>query len=68
MIHKFCENHLTALYEAIKEGSIADIERLEHELTRSEECVACAYALKAEGEAKKVLLDYLRGQGFKVEG
>lgn len=47
---------------------MADIEQIEHELTRSEECVVCAYALKAEGEAKKVLLAYLKSEGFKVEG
>lgn len=64
MVHKFCQNHLSALYEAIKEGSVSDIEKIEHELTRSEECVACAYALKAQGEAKEELLKYLASEGF----
>ena len=67
MVHKFCESHLAELYEAIKEGRIGDIERIEHELSKSEECVACAYALKAEGEAKTALLTYLKSEGFRVE-
>jgi len=67
MLHKFCENHLGQLYEAIKTGNIADIEKIEHELSPIEECVACAYALKARGEAREVLIEYLKSQGITVE-
>ncbi len=67
MVHKFCENHLTALYDAIKINDIAGIEKIEHELTVEEECVACAYTFKSKGEAKYELLSYLKGQGFEVE-
>ncbi|OGD85219.1 hypothetical protein A2164_01665 [Candidatus Curtissbacteria bacterium RBG_13_35_7] len=67
MIHKFCKNHLDELYDVIKAGKISDIEKIEHKLTHIEECVACAYALKAKGEAKEVLAQYLKSRGFKVE-
>jgi hypothetical protein len=67
MVHKFCENHLTELYEAIKAGKIAETKKIEHELSKSEECVACAYALKARGEVKTVLLEYLKNEGLSVE-
>jgi hypothetical protein len=67
MVHKFCEDHLTELYEAIKAGKIAETKKIEHELSKSEECVACAYALKAKGEVKTVLLEYLKNEGFTVE-
>lgn len=67
MVHKFCENHLSQLYEAIKAGDILNIEKIEHELSPIEECVACAYALKAKGTARQILLEYLESQGFKVE-
>ena len=67
MIHKFCENHLSQLYEAIKAGDIADIEKIEHELSPIEECVACAYALKARGTAREILMDYLKTEGFAVD-
>jgi len=68
MVHKFCENHLGELYEAIKAGRIGEIEKIEHELSPSEECVACAYALKAHGLAKEVLFEYLRSEGLAIEG
>jgi len=67
MSYKFCQNHLTELYEAMKRGDLAGIEEIEHELSQEEECVACAYALKAKGEAKKELLEFLRSEGFAVE-
>src|SRR3989338_6566952 len=67
MIHKFCENHLVELYEAIKADEIGEIKKIEHELSPSEECVACAYAFKAKGEAREVLGEYLRSEGFAVE-
>ena len=67
MVHKFCQNHLTELYEAVKRGDIAQIKTVEHELSQEEECVACTYALRAEGEAKDVLLQYLKKEGFSHE-
>ncbi|OGD85949.1 hypothetical protein A2Z23_01775 [Candidatus Curtissbacteria bacterium RBG_16_39_7] len=67
MAYKFCQNHLTELYEAIKQGNVAEIEKVEHELSSEEECVACAYALKAKGEAKRELLRFLKSEGFSVE-
>jgi hypothetical protein len=67
MAYKLCQNHLTELYEAIKRGDIGEIEEVEHELSSQEECVACAYALKAKGEAKKELLGFLKSEGFAVE-
>ena len=67
MIHKLCQNHLTELYEAIRREDIAQIKTVEHELSQEEECVACTYALRAEGQAKDVLLQYLKKDGFSLE-
>src|SRR3989344_8238077 len=67
MVHKFCENHLTALYDAIKINDVQGIEKIEHKLTVEEECVACAYTFKSKGEAKFELMSYLQSQGFYVE-
>ena len=67
MIHQFCENHLVELYEAIKAGRIGDVERIEIS-SPSEECVACAYALKAKGEIREVLLEYLKSEGIAAGG
>ena len=67
MIHKFCRNHLGELYEAVKRGDIAQIKTVEHELSKEEECVACTYALRAKGEAKDILLQYLEKEGFSLE-
>lgn len=67
MAYKFCENHLAELYEAIKTNNISELEKIEHELSSQEECIACAYALKAQGEAKQVLFKFLKGEGLLVE-
>ena len=67
MIHKFCEDHLVELYEVIKADKIGEIKKIEHGLSPSEECVACAYALRAKGEAKEVLGEYFKSEGFAVE-
>ena len=67
MVHKFCQNHLTELYEAIRREDIAQIKTVEHELSQEEECVACTYALKARGKAKDALLQYLKKEGFSLE-
>lgn len=63
---RVCENHLTAFYEAIQAGDIALMDRLEHELTPAEECVACAYLLKTQGSVHDALASYLSVQGFAV--
>ena len=47
---------------------VGEIEKIEHELSESEECVACAYALKAKGVAKEILMEYLASEGFAIEG
>jgi hypothetical protein len=66
MAYKFCQNHPFQLYEAIREGNIGEIEKIEHVFSSQEECVACAYVLKAKGEAKRELLGFLKSQGFAV--
>lgn len=68
MVHKFCRNHLTELYEALRVGDIVEIEKIEHQLSPAEECVACAYAFRAKGTAREVLLAYLQSEGFAVSG
>ena len=67
MIYKFCENHLADLYEAIKNEDLAETEKVEHQLTIEEECVACAYSFKAKGSVKGELLSYLKSQGFELD-
>ena len=67
MTYKFCENHLAELYEAMKQNNIPELEKIEHELSQGEECVACTYAFKAKGEAKGILLAFLKNEGFQVE-
>ncbi|MBI4099407.1 hypothetical protein HY440_00195 [Candidatus Microgenomates bacterium] len=66
MKYKFCQNHLIDLYEAIKHDDAGEVESVEHELSKSEECVACAYAFKARGEAKEVLVEFLKEEGFQL--
>lgn len=67
MVHKFCDNHLADLYDAIKSDNIPELEKVEHELTSQEECVACTYAFKAKGSTKEVLLSYLKSEGLGVD-
>lgn len=62
-----CENHLPEFFDAIKEGNLNLIKQLEHELTPSEECVACAYVFKTNGTVREALVDYLSKDGFEVE-
>jgi hypothetical protein len=64
---KLCNEHLTHLYDAIIRGDIKSVYRLEHELTTEEECVACAYALKADGHVREILDTFLQHEGFAVE-
>lgn len=67
MLYKFCENHLADLYDAIKNNNIEEAQKVEHELTVQEECVACAYTFKAKGEVRNELLSFLKTEGFEVE-
>lgn len=62
-----CHNHLSELFEAIQRGDIVTIEKLEHELTYEEECVACGYLLRARGSVRDALIHFLKEEGFLVE-
>lgn len=61
---RLCQNHLAQFYEAVKRGDLKVVERIEHELTPAEECVACAYLFKAKGATKKELERFLIKEGF----
>ncbi|MBI3486046.1 hypothetical protein HY025_03840 [Candidatus Daviesbacteria bacterium] len=54
-----CQNHLPALYEALKNGNLLEAEKIEHELTPSERCVACAYIFKTNISIKAAFEDFL---------
>ena len=62
-----CQNHLGEFFEAIKEGNLSLVEKLEHNLTPSEECVACAYVFKTNGTVREALANYLNKDGFEIE-
>lgn len=62
-----CNEHLTQLYAAIERGDIQRVRHLTHVLTTTEECVACAYALKAHGQVQVELKRFLKNEGFAVE-
>lgn len=62
-----CQNHLTALYEALKRDDTKAVGEIEHHLTQAEQCVACAYVLKFNDGAEEALSRYLNEQGFAVE-
>lgn len=62
-----CENHLSEFYEAVKEGNMPLIEKLEHELTEEEKCVACAYVFKTNGTVKEALEDFFRTDGLSAD-
>ncbi len=61
-----CSDHLPKLWEALKENNIQDLKKIEHELTPSEKCVACAYLLKTDGPVKNAFYDYLHKSGIKT--
>ncbi len=63
---KLCNEHLQALFRALERGDVASVYQIEHELTPEEECVACAYALRAHGAVRQVLDTFLRKEGFLV--
>ncbi len=61
---KVCSNHLPDFYEALKEGNLENVRRFEHTLTPSEQCVACAYILKAHNEqTREEAEQYLAREG-----
>jgi len=62
-----CNHHLQELYAAIEQNDLNSIYALEHTLTQAEECVVCAYALKAKGEVRTALDLFLRQQGFDID-
>jgi len=61
------ENHLSALYKALDEGNVAEVERIQSILTRDEEYVACSYLLNREGPSSKKLAMHLNKDGFLVK-
>ncbi len=63
---QLCNQHLTELFAAIQRGDVAGIYKLEHTLTKEEECVACAYALRAKGVARQALDTFLEQEGYLV--
>ncbi len=50
-----CGNHLSELYAAVKAGDIDLMDKVEHELTEEEKCVACTYVLKTHGTVREAL-------------
>lgn len=63
---QICNNHLADFYDAIKSGDLKRIDILEHELTNSEKCVACAYVFKTRGTVREALETFLNGEGLEV--
>ncbi|MBI2034176.1 MAG: hypothetical protein HYT11_00390 [Candidatus Levybacteria bacterium] len=57
---------MASLFEAIESNDIENIKKIEHVLTRQEECVACTYLLKAGEPAATVLSRYLAQEGILV--
>lgn len=62
-----CDSHLPELYEALNKSDLNSVKRIEHKLTKAEECVACAYLFKTKGSVRDALESYLQGEGFDVE-
>lgn len=65
---ELCNQHLQSLFRAIEKGDLKSVYKLEHTLTRDEECVACSYALRAHGAVKEVLDTFLQEEGFVSVG
>lgn len=63
---QLCNEHLTKLYRAIASGDIETVTDVEHELTPSQLCVACAYTYKAQGKVKQVLSAFLKHEGYLI--
>lgn len=64
---RICNNHLAHLFEAIQHSDLTTVRKIEHELTKEEECVACAYAAKAVGTTREELIKFLQKEGFALE-
>ncbi len=64
--YNLCNEHLIDLYHAIAQGDVERTYEIEHELSTEEECVACAYALKAHGNVRKTLTHFLQEEGFLI--
>jgi hypothetical protein len=63
---QICQNHLSEFYEAIKTGNLPLMDKIEHELTNEEKCVACAYVFKTQGTVREALEVFLNSEGFNV--
>lgn len=63
---KVCKNHLTQLFEALKTGDLNVAQKIEHELSPTEECIACTYLLKADVKTNDVMRNALRSHGYNV--
>lgn len=68
MVNKICSSHLELLYEYLKTNNVDGVKEIEHTLSGHEECVACAYAIKAGGAGKAELVNYLSNKGFLPKG
>lgn len=61
---KVCQNHLPHFFEALVKGDTTMVKRIEHQLAAEEECVACAYLLRARGDARNEAEEFLAKEGF----
>lgn len=61
-----CAEHLQALFRALERGDVDAVYQIEHKLTPEEECVACAYSLRAHGKVRQVLDAFLQKEGYLV--
>lgn len=61
-----CNTHLPEFYEAIKANDLTLMEKIEHELTSEEKCVACTYVLKSRGTAREALKAFLSGEPMDI--
>lgn len=63
---QLCAEHLQSLFRALERGDVGAVYQIEHQLTPEEECVACAYALRAHGKVRQVLDMFLQQEGYMV--
>lgn len=62
-----CSNHLPDFFKALQIGDLKQINKIEHNLTKEEECVACAYIFKTKGSVRDALGTFLNEEGFEVD-
>lgn len=67
-LQQLCKTHLQQLFDAVNRGDMQNLRKVEHTLTRTEECVACTYAFKAKGEVRTELDQFLKHEGFQIDG